>query len=323
MDRTSLVDGPTAVVEAVVEAVAGPPGAGGEVAPARRRPALSPSRAADFKQCPLLYRFRAIDRLPEAPSRAQVRGTLVHAVLERLFDLPAPRRLPSVARALVAPTWAGLREAAPELPEALFTGPDDPELVAWLASAGDLLDAYFALEDPRRLEPEARELLVETELASGLPLRGYVDRVDVAATGEVRVVDYKTGAAPGESFEARALFQMKFYALALLHLRGVVPAQLRLLYLADGASLTYAPDEAELRRFERTLDAIWSAIRTAGVAGDFRPSRGRACDWCSHKALCPAWEGEPPPYPGWPGTADEPEVGAVPRPLDAAPELAS
>ena len=34
--------------------------------PAVRRPlALSPSRASDFKSCPLLYRLRAIDRLPE------------------------------------------------------------------------------------------------------------------------------------------------------------------------------------------------------------------------------------------------------------------
>jgi ATP-dependent helicase/nuclease subunit B len=38
------------------------------------KPALSPSRAADFKQCPLLYRFRAIDRLPEASTVAQLRG---------------------------------------------------------------------------------------------------------------------------------------------------------------------------------------------------------------------------------------------------------
>ncbi len=30
---------------------------------APRRPSLSPSRAADFKTCPLLYRFRTIDRL--------------------------------------------------------------------------------------------------------------------------------------------------------------------------------------------------------------------------------------------------------------------
>ncbi|MCW2507314.1 MAG: RecB family exonuclease, partial [Modestobacter sp.] len=54
---------------------------------APRRPSLSPSRAADFKTCPLLYRFRTIDRLPERKTKAAVRGTLVHAVLEKLYDL--------------------------------------------------------------------------------------------------------------------------------------------------------------------------------------------------------------------------------------------
>jgi putative RecB family exonuclease len=273
---------------------------GGE--PLRRRPALSPSRAADFKQCPLLYRFRAIDRLPETPSRPQIRGTLVHAVLERLFELPAAERVPEAAAALVGPVWAELVAEAPELLPALFTGPDDPELAEWLASTGPLIDTYFALEDPRRLEPEARELRVETELGSGLLLRGIVDRLDVARTGQIRVVDYKTGPAPRPVAEARALFQMKFYALALLHLRGEVPAQLLLLYLADGQCLTYRPEEDELRRFERTLDAIWAAVMEAGRTGDFRPSPGPACAWCDHKALCPAWDGTPPPYPGWPGT---------------------
>src|SRR5260221_5650066 len=52
---------------------------------------LSPSRAGDFLTCPLLYRFRVIDRLPEPPSSAAARGTLVHAVLERLFDQPPAR----------------------------------------------------------------------------------------------------------------------------------------------------------------------------------------------------------------------------------------
>jgi putative RecB family exonuclease len=280
----------------------------------RRRPALSPSRAGDFKQCPLLYRFRAIDRLPEQPSRAQIRGTLVHAVLERLFDLPAPQRAPEAARALVRPVWEELCGALPDLVGRLFDGPDDPELPLWLESADALLEAYFRLEDPRRLEPAARELLVETELDSGLLLRGYVDRLDVAPSGEVRVVDYKTGGAPRQVAEVKALFQMKFYALALLQQRGVVPTQLRLLYLADGESLTYQPDEAELRRFARTLEAIWLAIRTAGETGDFRPNPGRACDWCSHKAFCPAWDGTPPAYPGWPD--DPAEAAAAETVLD-------
>src|SRR5699024_8930218 len=47
-------------------------------------PALSPSRASDFMQCPPLYRFRVVDRLPEPPNPAAARGTLVHAALERV-----------------------------------------------------------------------------------------------------------------------------------------------------------------------------------------------------------------------------------------------
>ena len=67
--------------------------------------ALSPSRAGDFMTCPLLYRFRTIDRLPEEPSPDAVRGTLVHKVLEDLFDLPAAERTPEQARDLLVPAW--------------------------------------------------------------------------------------------------------------------------------------------------------------------------------------------------------------------------
>lgn len=276
-----------------------------------RRPALSPSRAGDFKQCPLLYRFRAVDRLPEPATRAQVRGTVVHSVLETLYGLPRDQRVPATAKNLLAPSWTTLRDQRDDL-DHLFTGPDDPELAEWLASAETLIDSYFRLEDPRRLEPEACELLVETELDSGVLLRGYIDRLDVAPTGEIRVVDYKTGVAPREIGEAKAMFQMKFYAVALWRIRGVVPRQLLLMYLSDGQALTYTPDEDELRRFERTLVAIWRAILQAGRTGDFRPNPGRLCGWCSFKPLCPSFDGTPPPYPGWP----EPDIDETP--LDRA-----
>lgn len=282
---------------------------------AARRPALSPSRAADFRQCPLLYRFRAIDRLPERPTRPQVRGTLVHAVLEQLLALPAPQRLPAAARALVTPVWERLLAEPDTLVGEIFAGPDDPELAPWLESAAALLDTYFRLEDPRLVEPVGRELLVEaelmstvpapagpgpSELMSGVPLRGYVDRIDALPGGAVAVVDYKTGAAPGAEGESRALFPMKFYALTLLLLRGAAPAQLRWLYLTDGVTLTYEPDAEELLRFARTLEALWTAVRAAAAAGDFPPRPGPLCTWCEHRVRCPAWGGTPPPYPGRP-----------------------
>jgi putative RecB family exonuclease len=269
-----------------------------------RRPALSPSRAADFKQCPLLYRFRAIDRLPEPSSTAQLRGSVVHAALEQLYALPAAERVPDTAMTLVEPAWERVVAAQPGLADDF-----DPDLrAALLDEARALLSGYYRLEDPTRFDPQSCEQRVEVELEDGTLLRGFVDRIDVASTGELRVVDYKTGKAPPEAralAEFKAMFQMKFYAVALLRSRGVLPARLRLLYLADGQVLDYTPDLDELVRFEKTLTAIWRAIQSAGSTGDFRPSPSRMCDWCAHHSRCPVFGGTPPPYPGWPAAPDE------------------
>ena len=171
-----------------------------------------------------------------------------------------------------------------------------------------MLERYFTLEDPRRLEPAEREVYVETLLESRLLLRGFVDRVDVAPDGAIRVVDYKTGRSPGEMFEAKALFQMKFYALVLWRARGVLPSMLQLVYLGNGEILRYVPDEQDLVATERKVEAVWQAIVRAQESGDWRPSPGKLCSWCSHQAICPAFGGTPPPLP-------VPEVPAVPVPV--------
>jgi putative RecB family exonuclease len=263
---------------------------------------LSPSRAGDFMACPLLFRFRTVDRLPEPSSPDAVRGTVVHKVLEDLFDLPSTDRTPARAADLLVPAWEQILEAEPEIAE--MFGSEGPEVGAWLASCQESLSRYFALEDPTRLEPAERELYVETLLDSKLLLRGFVDRLDIAPTGEVRVVDYKTGRAPAEAYEAKALFQMKFYALVLWRTRGVVPAMLQLIYLGSGEVLRYSPDESDLLATERKVEAIWRAIVTAQDTGDWRPRRSALCGWCAHQSLCPEWGGTPPPLP-------EPEPVAV------------
>ena len=266
-----------------------------EAPPERAGWSLSPSRAADFMTCPLLYRFRVIDRLPEAPSAVAARGTLVHAVLERLFDAPAQGRIPEAAGRLVEPEWDKLVAAEPELGN-LFE--DEAERAVWFAQAREMLDRYFTLEDPTRLEPAHRELQVQAVLSSGLRLRGYIDRLDVSAAGDVRIVDYKTGTAPRAEFEARALFQMRFYALVLWRTSGVVPRLLQLIYLGNGEIMRYAPDEADLRATERKIEALWQAIERARLAADWRPRRSRLCSWCAHQQFCPEFGGTPPPLPG-------------------------
>ncbi|MBC9715468.1 RecB family exonuclease [Streptomyces sp. TRM66268-LWL] len=261
---------------------------------------LSPSRASDFMQCPLLYRFRVIDKLPEKPSPAATRGTLVHAVLERLFDAPAAERTAPRAKSLIPGQWDRLKESKPELAE-LFEDSDErtagDQLAQWLTEAEALVERWFTLEDPTRLEPAERELFVEASLDSGLKLRGIIDRVDVAPTGEVRIVDYKTGKAPRAEYADGALFQMKFYALVVWRLKGVIPRRLQLVYLGSGDVLTYDPVMADLERVERKLHALWEAIREATESGDWRPRPSKLCGWCDHQAVCPEFGGTPPPYP--------------------------
>jgi putative RecB family exonuclease len=247
--------------------------------------------------CPLLYRFRAVDRLPEAADPLATRGTLVHWVLERLFDEPAACRTIERAAELLPPAWESLLAERPELAEMFANGDAPMTFDDWLLSAKALLQTYFNLEDPRRLEPAQREVLVEVELVDGVRLRGFIDRVDVAPTGQTRIVDYKTGKAPSELFEDKALFQLKFYALVLWRQGGSIPTLLQLLYLGDGQILRYSPDEADLLATERKVRALWAAIERALAAQEFPARRSRLCDWCSHQALCPEFGGTPPPYP--------------------------
>jgi putative RecB family exonuclease len=276
------------------------PAAGGDetadvIAGLTRRNSLSPSRASDFMSCPLLYRFRVIDRLPETPSIDAVRGSVVHKVLEDLFDLPAADRTPERANLLLGPVWEEFLAAEPELAE--MFGEETSDLATWLEQCRSLLGRYFTLEDPQRLEPAEREVHVATQLESGLTLHGYIDRVDIAPTGEVRIVDYKTGRSPGEWYEAKALFQMKFYALVVWRTRGIIPRMLQLVYLGNAEMLRYEPDEHDLLATERKVEALWAAIQRSHEAREWRPNKSVLCGWCDHKAICPAWGGTPPPLP--------------------------
>lgn len=238
-----------------------------------------------------MFRYRTIDRIPEPPSEAATRGTLVHSVLEKLFDLPAVERAEPAAQNLVEPSWAEMTAKRPELHD-LFAEAGDAD--AFMAKVRALVKNYFAMENPTRLNPTARERFVEVEIASGLLLRGFIDRIDTAENGAVRVVDYKTGKAPSPRFSADALFQMKFYALVLWRLDGTVPSRLQLVFLGDGRTLTLDPHEEDLVAFERELDQLWERIEDAARSQEFRPRKTPLCPWCSFQSLCPEFGGQIP-----------------------------
>ncbi|PAT12287.1 exodeoxyribonuclease V subunit beta [Corynebacterium hadale] len=259
--------------------------------------ALSPSRASDYQRCPLQYRLRTIDKIPEPTTEAQVKGTLVHAVLEEMFGWPREARTFPAAVKRIKPAWEEMCEKDPSCAE-----PIDNELALFQA-ARELLRGYFHMENPLGFDAHEQEMYVNTVLPNGVPVRGFIDRVDIAPTGEVRVVDYKTGKKPLPRYSQDAQFQMRFYALVYWRLFQTIPTQLRLMYLKVMDSMILTPSREELEYFERDLADLWAKIEADGKDGHFRPKKSKLCGWCAFQDLCPEFGGTPPEYPGWPGSA--------------------
>ncbi|MDO5723155.1 MAG: PD-(D/E)XK nuclease family protein [Flaviflexus sp.] len=258
----------------------------------RYAPALSVSRINDFFSCPLKFRYRVIDRIPEPPAPAAVRGTLVHAVLENLYDLPAQDRTPEAAEALIDPAWQALVDKDPKLEEIFLT----EDRAAWMSKVASLVRAYFRQENPTRLNPAAenRERMITEVLPSGLRFRGAVDRIDVAGDGAIRIIDYKTGRKPHPRYQGEAIFQLRAYALLISLAEGRMPDLGHLIYLGSNETFPYRYGPADTQRALGRIDGAWSAISDCLEAGKFRPTTSKLCDWCSFQDRCPAFGGSEP-----------------------------
>jgi putative RecB family exonuclease len=249
---------------------------------------LSPSKVASFTDCALAFRFSVIDRLPEPPSAAATRGTLVHAALERLHLLPPAERTVDAALACLADAAVGLRDD-PEYVGLQLSADDE---AAFHAEAAQLVRNYFRLEDPRTVRAIGLELMLTAEI-DGLHLRGIIDRLELDGDGGFVVTDYKTGSAPSTQYERKRLSGVHIYSLLCEQLLGRRPSRVQLLFLRDPLAIITQPSDRSTRGTRRTLGAVWQAVERACHREDFRPQPSRLCEWCSFRAYCPAFGGDP------------------------------
>jgi putative RecB family exonuclease len=249
---------------------------------------LSPSSISSFKECPLAYKFSYLDRLPEPPSPAASKGTLVHRALELMMCRPPTDRTIDAA-------LADLDRACTELaddPEFADLELGDEERAQFHADAEELVQRYFELEDPTTVHPIGLELKLQADLGT-VRIRGIIDRLELDADGELVVTDYKTGRVPSEFFESKSLGGVHIYALLCEEMLGKRPARVQLLYLSKPEAIIATPTEQSCRGVARKTTALWSAIEGACARDDFRAKPSRLCDYCSFKPYCPAYGGDP------------------------------
>lgn len=253
---------------------------------------LSPSKVSTYKNCALAFRFSAIDKVYEPPSEAATKGTLVHAALERLFQLPAAERTRDAAARCLVDATAAIR-SDPDFTELHL---DEPTEAAFISDADVLLDHYFVLEDPTTIRPIGIELMLEAP-RDGYAQRGIIDRLELDSDGELVITDYKTGRAPPAKFAQSRLDGVQFYAALCEQLFGRRPAKVQLLFLRDPVAIVSTPTDNSIRGLRSKVDAIWHAVERSCATEDFRPRPGRLCNWCGFKPYCPAFGGDPASAP--------------------------
>jgi putative RecB family exonuclease len=162
----------------------------------------------------------------------------------------------------------------------------------WLADAEQLVRNYFELEDPDEVRVIGTELRLSVEVG-GLTMRGIIDRLELDREGGIVVTDYKTGRAPGTSYEQARMGGVHFYAFLCERLLGRRPSRVQLLHLREPLAISTVPSEQSSRGLQQRASAIWAAVEEACQHEDFRPNPGRLCQHCAYQAYCPIFGGDP------------------------------
>ena len=261
-------------------------------APAPKRDYLSYSAVRTFQGCPLKYRFRYIDGLPEdCVSSSLVFGSAIHAAMEFFFTQQlAGEEEPGLDELLdvYQQSWRDRSEQ-----EVRFGKTETADSMHQLADR--MLTAFLASD----LTNQAGQIIgveeeLRGELSPGLPdLLGRVDLL-LETDDAVVVQDFKTSRSAWNEYQAEDQSEQLLLYGDLV--RRLVPGkQLRLQF----AVITKAKnpkvqlleanfDESKLERTKRVFENVWSTIQS----GHFYPAPSpMQCPGCGYRNQCAAWRG--------------------------------
>ena len=235
---------------------------------------LSHSSINLYWDCPKKWHFKYVEKIPEKPRHFFSFGKSAHNALEFLYDvrtLPPP----SLEKVLANYEENWISEG--------YSGPEQE--ADYKAQGRRILEEYYA----KHIASFKIPYFVEYEFAlkvDGVPVRGFVDRVDKIEGDRLEIIDYKTGKAiPKKRVELDQ--QLTMYQMACEELLGLKVERLTFYHLPSQTALT-----TERRQEDRVKELREHIVTTAKRIADgrFDPEpEERKCDWCDFKPLCPVF----------------------------------
>lgn len=243
---------------------------------------ISYSTLDSYRNCPLKYKFREIDKIKEPKSKEAVFGTLIHAVMKYIHT---PALLsPTIDQALdyYSKGWNS------EVYE------NETEERAAFTQGVTIIQNYLAHTKPADytiVDLESRFAIEIGNEETGLhTVSGIIDRIDKTEDG-YEIIDYKTTRKMPSQDKVDNDIQLSIYLKAFLHrypkeIDHLDKITVSLYYLKHGVKLSSKRTKEQLENLEKTfLDVIKSIEEEK-----FDPILSPLCDWCGYQNICPMWK---------------------------------
>lgn len=239
---------------------------------------LSYSSMNTYQTCPLRWKFRYIDKIPEKPRSVFSFGKSVHSGLEFLFS-KLDEGLPTIEAVLAQFKAGWLRD-----------GYESAAQEKWFFQEGERILRGFYEKHAREFGQVYKVEFRFTFHIEGIPVTGFIDRIDTVDENSLAVIDYKTGKAFDKT-RVRRDPQLSLYQMAAKELLGKDVKTVTLYHLNSLTPVTVPAHPKELE--DNVRQTVVSTAR--GISEnkfDPNPDAKGHCQWCDYLQICPAFSGK-------------------------------
>lgn len=243
---------------------------------------ISYSSFDTYQSCPLKYKFREIDKLPEPKSKEAVFGTLIHSVMKFVHT---PSLLPPTLDQAIDYFAKGWNSEVFE---------NELEERAAFTQGVSMIQEYYGrnhIADFTIVDLESRFAIEIGDDTTGKHVvSGIIDRIDKTREG-YEIIDYKTTRKMPSQDKVDNDIQLSIYLKAFLERYpkekgNIANITVSLYYLKHGVKLSSKRSQEQLDALEKNILDVIKAIEES----KFDPILSPLCDWCGYQSSCPLWK---------------------------------